>query len=107
MRRSLAWFLALIFTAACPGCGTVFIGFKFAPPVEASGFVSFVQVRIISTNDGTQVTVTAVTLVNSGLSQTRDFCGNVASQFPMNSFVVVSFNPGVVCGTVVAVHLSG
>jgi hypothetical protein len=91
----------LSFTVTCGG-GTFFIsatngGVSF---FTISGTVSVVQVTII---DGGQVTV--VTLMNTGNAQSFNFCGNVASQFPTDAFVKVSYRPNVGCDTVLQVFM--
>ncbi len=62
-----------------------------------SGTVSIVHLTIIDGN----VQVTAVTLINSGSAQTINFCGNVVSQFPVNTLVTVTFTQTSSCNTVV------
>lgn len=102
MRRSLAVILVLAIVVPALGCGAVSINgmVNFG---TISGLVSIVHVTVINGN----VTVTAVTLVNNNASNTQNFCGNVASQFPMNSFVTATFNPGTTCGTIITVVISG
>lgn len=105
MRRALVVFLALAVVAASAGCGNVFVSGAINSTV--SGTVSIVHVVISSNNNGTPVTVTAVTLLNNGTASTQNFCGNVAAQFPLNAFVTAKFTPGSTCGTVIAVTISG
>ncbi len=87
---------ALFFNAACDGIFYVSTG-------QFSGTVSIVRLTV--TNDGTQVTF--VTLIDNTGSKDFNFCGNVVTQFPINTSVQGSFQPGSTCGTVIAVHISG
>ncbi len=66
---------------------------------STSGTVSIVQ---LSTGSGGTV-ITVVTLLSGVNTQTMNFCGNVVSQFPLNTFVTVNFNQGTPCSTVVQV----
>ncbi len=66
---------------------------------EVSGTVSIVHLTIIDGN----VQVTAVTLINSGSAQTLNFCGNVVSQFPNNTFVTVTYTQGNSCNSIVKI----
>ncbi len=68
-----------------------------------SGTVSIV--RLTAASDGTQITF--VTLVNNASSQDYDFCGNVVSQFPINTLVQGSFRPGTTCSTILRITVSG
>jgi hypothetical protein len=101
--RRLAAVLLLVFSVG--GCGGVtsfgiFTNFEHA---RTSGVVSIVHFTVISGPGRTLVDVTVVTLVQDGFSNTNTFCGDVRDQFPMNSFVNVTFNPGNICNTVVQV----
>jgi hypothetical protein len=64
---------------------------------STSGFVSIVQFTAMGDGNGTTVDVTFVTLAQSGAANQLAFCGNVANQFPMNSFVKVNFTPTPTC----------
>jgi len=68
-----------------------------------AGTVSIVRLSV--SNNGTQFTF--VTLLNTMSSQDFNFCGNVVSQFPMNTPVQGSFTPGNTCGTIVSVSVMG
>jgi len=102
MRRvavSIVVVTLITLTLACGG-GTFFIsatnnGVSF---FAISGTVSVAQVTFV---DGGQVTI--VTLLGTGTAQTFNFCGNVASQFPPNTFVTVNYKHNVGCDTVVKV----
>ena len=94
---------AVLLAATCLSCGgfTAFVATDghSATFLSTSGTVSVVQLTVV---DG-QTTVTAVTLVNQGFATTTNFCGNVVSQFPIDSFVHINFNSGNTCATVVAI----
>ncbi len=100
--RHAAFLLLIATVVASSGCGNVTITGALQP----ASFVGTVSiVRLTVTNDGTQVTF--VTLISNTTSQDLTFCGNVVSQFPMNSTVQGSFTPGTICGTVVRVTITG
>ena len=81
------------------GCGGLVVRFvsNQLPPVTATGTV--VAVGLTSGNDqfGTPVTITAVTLLNTGVSTTLNLCGNQEAQFLINSVVQVKFTTGTPC----------
>lgn len=95
--------LALILS----GCGSVTAigGFTPGPMVVVSGTVSSVQISSVSGNGG-MVQVTFVTLQTNGMANQLAFCGNNAGQFPMNTSVIVHFNPGQDCN-VISVVITG
>jgi len=72
-----------------PSNGTIFF---------TSGTVTFVQVGIVNGNQ-----VTMVTMTNAENAQTFNFCGDLVSQFPMNSFVTASYKQGNGCEIVVQI----
>ena len=87
------------------GCGVVRIQGVLGAGAEAvSGFVSSVQLISVGSN-GTTIEVTVVTLQQTLGFTTTDFCGNVVTQFPMKSFVQVSFTPGQPCSTIVVIEI--
>ena len=107
MRRLVACFLlcSLVCASVC-GCGALRIQGVLAPGVETvSGFVSGVQLITVASN-ATTIQVTVVTLQQTLGFTTMNFCGNVVAQFPMNSFVQVSFNPGQPCSTIVVIEIN-
>ncbi len=75
------------------GCGATFFVGGNTNPGAAAGTVSIVQLTVVDGN----VHATVVTLVANGTANTLTFCGNNSSQFPMNSFVQVSFTPAQPC----------
>jgi|RhiMetdeSRZDD1v2_1073273.scaffolds.fasta_scaffold164660_2 hypothetical protein len=97
MRIALALLLICL-----TGCSGVFY-FHNLPVTGSSvttftGLVSIVQLSNVS-NNGTFISVTIVTFLQSGTSSTFTFCGNVVNQFPVNTMVQVNFNPGNPCAT--------
>ena len=83
-------------------CGDVFVrGAINAGSQSVNGTVSIVQ---FSTGSGS-VSITIITLTNSGTASTLNFCGDQRSLFPTNRQVQVSFTPGTPCDNVLAVNL--
>jgi hypothetical protein len=108
MRRLVACFLlsSLVCTVLC-SCGAVRIqGFLNSDVVTVSGFVSGVQLITVVGSNGTPIEVTVVTLQQILGFTTTNFCGNVGAQFPMNSFLQVSFTPGQPCSTIVVIEIN-
>ena len=102
MLRLVAVLLLVAMLAGCSGV-TSFSFFSNPGSARTSGVVSIVHFTVVSGPGGTFVNVTVVTLLQNGFSNTTDFCGDVRNQFPMNTFVNVSFNPGQPCGTIIQV----
>ncbi|MBZ5646230.1 MAG: hypothetical protein LAN37_03280 [Acidobacteriia bacterium] len=100
MRPLVVFVLALSLT----NCGSITATGGFTPGqmMVVSGTVSSVQVSTTSAN-GSMIQVTFVTLQTSGMPNQLTFCGNTASQFPMNTSVKVNFNPGQNCNQIVVV----
>ena len=83
------------------GCGGIVIqsdGVLGGGTTSFSGFVSIVQLSSIAHN-GTFISVTVVTLLHSGTATHLTFCGNMASQFPVNTSVRVDFVSATPCST--------
>lgn len=96
MKRLLA-----VLLIGLAGCGGIIIQSNVAPgggTTSFSGFVSIVQLSSIAHN-GTFISVTVVTFLQSGTATNLTFCGNVASQFPVNANVRVDFVSAVPCST--------
>ena len=105
MRRYLACLLAssLLCASLC-GCGAVRIqGALNSGVVSVSGVISGVQVTTIP--NGT-MSVTIVTFQHVLGFTTTTFCGNFFSQFPMNAFAQVNFQPGQFCSTIVIIFIN-
>jgi len=99
--------LLLIIAIGLTGCsGVVFFSAGFHPNntlVTVSGIVSVVQITTIVGASGTTTLVTVVTFFQTGTASTINFCGNIGSQFVLNTFTTVDFNPGQPCATSVAI----
>jgi hypothetical protein len=95
--------LLIVFSLLLAGCGAVVVrGALNGDTLVAAGMVSIV--RLTFAFDGnTLVTVTVVTLLQSGTAQTLTFCGSQVNQFPMDTFVTTRFTPGRTCATLVTV----
>ncbi len=103
MKRALVVLLVVLI-----GCGGVTFQANSSPgnAVTVSGLVTFVQFTAILDGSGTLVSVTVVTLQQTGVPQTFTFCGSQSSMFPLNQNMRVSFVPAATCGNIVAVvHL--
>ncbi len=95
----LAFILFLSLALSMTGCnGMTAIGFN-SDLRAVSGTVSFVHVSISS--EGSFITF--VTLQSNGFPNQLAFCGDNATQFPMNTSVTVKFNPGQNCNQIVVV----
>ena len=84
------------------GCGGGTFLFTTGPEgtsfIVVSGTCTSVQTISVVGNGGL-ILVTSVTLFSDGLSRTFSFCGNSAGQFPVNSFLTISFTNGPSCAT--------
>jgi len=82
-----------------PGAGQLMI----------SGFVSAIQIATVGTMMGPSSVVTMVTFIpqmpQSGTLGTVTFCGDVSSDFVLNTFASVNFTQGQSCSTIVSVQL--
>ena len=103
MRRLLS---VLLLSSVSLGCGSVFVGANLLGS-SVSGTVSLVQVSFVAGGDGTMVSVTYVTFLQSGTSTTMTFCGDQSTQFPVNQFVRANFNPGQTCASIITVIVTG
>lgn len=101
MKRLLPVVLALALVISLASCGKIFIRGALNT-TTISGTVSVVQITTAN-NNGTSMTVTLVTFLQSGTASTVDFCGDQRSQFPVDQFVQASFVPGATCASVVEI----
>jgi hypothetical protein len=102
MERLLS--LLVLFSLLLTGCGTVVVrGALNGDPVVAAGVVSIVHLTFSSDGKGNTITVTVVTLLQSGAAQTLTFCGSQVTQFPMDTFVTTKFTTGSTCATLITV----
>ncbi len=104
MRYAVVLLLALSLTG-CAGFVAVG-GFTPGPLVVVSGTVTSVQISSVAGGGGSFIEVTFVSLQTNGLNRQFAFCGNNATQFPMNTSVTVHFDPGNDCN-VIAVVITG
>jgi hypothetical protein len=98
--------VALVFWLTGSGCGGVSIQFRSANARLVSGFVSIIQVTSIVDGNGSVVSVTIITLLQTGSAQDFTFCGSQSSLFPVNRFVQARFLPGPSCGTLLSVAVT-
>jgi hypothetical protein len=103
MRRLLS--LLILLSLLLTGCGTVVVrgALNSDNSIVASGMVSIVRLTFASDGNGGSITVTVVTLLQSGTAQTLTFCGSQVTQFPMDTFVTAKFTAGSTCSTLVSV----
>ncbi len=87
------------------GCGAIIVGgtLNGGNAAVASGVVSVVRLTFASDGNGASITVTVVTLTQSGSAQEFTFCGSQVSQFPMDTFVTTRFTAGTACSTLLSV----
>lgn len=81
---------------ALAGCSGLVVQSNLTPTsslTSFNGLVSIVQLSSVAYN-GIFISVTVVTFLQSGTSTTLIFCGNLVNQFPSDTSVTVSFNPG-------------
>jgi hypothetical protein len=75
-------------------------------PLSISGFVSTVQLSQAATSQGGNSLVTVVSFIPQSpqMSPVNNltFCGNVVSEFVLNTFATVSFTSGAGCATIVS-----
>jgi hypothetical protein len=91
-----------------PECGNVFVrGFwnGGTQMQTVSGTVSVVQFTVVVVGDNASTQVTVVTLMNNFASSTVSFCGDQRSRFPLNNFVLATFQPGQSCSDLVTVAI--
>jgi hypothetical protein len=98
VKRLLSPALILALLLLSIGCGDVFIRGAIETGSTIRGAVSIVRLD----TDGT-IQVTFVTLAQNGISSTIVFCGDQSALFPLDQTVLVRFNPGQPCATVIAV----
>jgi hypothetical protein len=99
-RRACASLLIVVLAVLLDGCGGVVFFIGTGPnqtTLIVSGTCTSVQLVNIVGTDGVLVTATSVTLFDRGTSRTFQFCGDVGSQFPINSFVTVHYTNASSC----------
>jgi len=105
--RLLSLILAGPFLLSSMGCGNVFVRGAIQTGSTIQGSVSTVQIGSVLNGTGGTVQVTFVTFLENGTSSTIGFCADQTSLFPMNQTVLVNFNPGQPCATVIIVEIVG
>lgn len=95
----------LVILLILAGCGgTTRVAFISNPgSASVNGTVSIVRLSIVGGDNGTSVTVTAVTLIGGGTASDFLFCGDHRDQFPISQVVTASYTPGTTCSTLVSV----
>jgi hypothetical protein len=110
--RLLSLILAGAFLLSSIGCGNVFIGGAIRTGSTSRGStmrgsVSTVEIGSVLNGTGGTVQVTFVTLLANGTFSTIGFCADQSSLFPLDQTVMVNFNPGQTCATVILVEIVG
>jgi uncharacterized protein YceK len=97
--------LVLVSSLLLAGCGAIVVrgALNQGSTVTASGVVSVVRLTFASDDKGGSITVTVVTLLQTGSAQDLTFCGSQVSQFPMDAFVTAKFTTGTTCSTLLTV----
>jgi hypothetical protein len=103
MKRLLAVLLLGSLVVCSSSCNGVFSVQGAIPNGSVvTGTVSFVELSTVI-DGGIFVTVTFVTLINTGVPTRSTFCGDQTAFFPMNQFVTARFTPGTPCFSVLQV----
>ena len=98
--------MILFSTVLLTSCGTVVVQGAINFPTTASGFVSIVHFTFVADGNGSQTSVTVVTLLSSGSAQELTFCGSHVSDFPMNTVVTAKYTQRTPCSTLISVTVS-
>lgn len=101
--RLPAVFLVFVAAGLLAGCGSVFIRGAIEPGT-VSGFVSIVQLSVVSGGNG-NVQVTFVTFLQNGTSSTIGFCGDQRSLFPMDQTIRAQFDQGQTCNSILQITI--
>ena len=107
MTRLPSLILAGSFLLSSIGCGNVFVRGAIGTGSTIQGSVSTVEIGSVLNGTGGTVQVTFVTFLANGTFSTIGFCADQSSLFPMNQTVLVNFNPGQPCATVIVVEIVG
>jgi hypothetical protein len=103
MKRLLTVILLCVVIVSSTGCNGVFRVQGAIPNHSVvTGTVSIVELSTVI-DGGVFITVTLVTLVNTGIPSQTTFCGDQTAFFPRDQFVTASFTPGTPCFSVVQV----
>jgi len=102
--RLLSLVLILSLLLLSSGCGTFFV--RGAVRTESiQGSISFVQLGSLVDGTGATVQVTFVTFIATAAPFTIGFCDDQIDLFPLDQTVLVDFNPGQPCATVIVVSI--
>jgi hypothetical protein len=105
VKRLLAVILVSFLVLFSTGCNGVFTVQGAIPNHSVvTGSVSIVELSTLI-DGGVFVTVTFVTLINSGVPTRTTFCGDQTAFFPRDQFVTATFTPGTPCFSVVQVMI--
>lgn len=107
MTRLLSLILVGSFLLSSTGCGNVFVRGAIQTGSTIQGSVSVVQIGSVLNGTGGTVQATFVTFLENGTFSTIGFCADQASLFPLDQTVLVNFNPGQPCATVIIVTIVG
>ena len=102
----LACLLALVLLI--PACGNVFVRAFWNGGTQTqtvSGTVSVVQFTVVVVGNNVSTQVTVITLTNNFTSSSLSFCGDQRSRFPLNKFVLATFQPGQMCSDLFTVAM--
>lgn len=103
MKRLLVLVLLSLVVLGATGCNGVFsVQGAIRNGSVVTGTVSIVELSTVI-DGGTFVTVTFVTLINSGVPTRSTFCGDQTAFFPTDRFVTATFTPGTPCFSVLQV----
>jgi len=105
--RLLSLILVGSFLLSSAGCGNVFFRGAIQTGSTIQGSVSTVQIGSVLNGTGGTVQVTFVTFLENGTFSTIGFCADQASLFPLDQTVLVNFNPGQPCATIIIVTIVG
>jgi len=100
--RHLFLFLVIALVIAGCACDSTW---SISGALNTSSFSGTVSVVHLTVSGSTQITI--VTLLDTRGANDFTFCGDVVSQFPMNSRVQGSYQPGTPCGTIVKITVTG
>ncbi len=102
MKHLLSLVPVLLLLLLSSGCGTFFV--RGAVRTESiQGSVSFVQLGSLVDGTGATVQVTFVTFLATAAPFTIGFCDDQIDLFPLDQTVLVDFNPGLTCASVILV----
>ena len=102
MKRLLSLALVFALLISLCGCGSKFFIGGAINTDTVSGTVSVVELNTVIDN-GTSVTVTLVTFLQSETSSSMNFCGDQRMLFPLDQFVQATFTTTQPCASVVKI----